>query len=276
MKMLKKRIENLGFFLWLTCVFYQTDLKHLRVYYFFLNVFLWITLHYIIDLNQNLDQILSSWLTQDFIVFCFIFLCCLELLAFSILIFLCRNSSLDEDFRVIFIWIFVFSLFVFIPVLFIFGSISENLYQKKDVLLQSYFHISNVERIMLYEEAYQVFQQIVKGFPHLNYLSLNELHYEFKVKVYSAVFIEANFSELFNNCYAAAPTRPRFVRAVLGSLELYWEQIQNPVFPTLSKKKSFLKLFEKCFILKTLMRGIFIHNRIDLLKKTIRLWHQNA
>lgn len=79
------------------------------------------------------------------------------------------------------------------------------------------------------EEAYTIFKQIVKDFPRLRYLSLSDPNYEFKVKVYYEVLTEANFTEYFNNCYAAAPSKRRFVHVVLESLKLYWEQIQTPV-----------------------------------------------
>lgn len=249
---LKKIIENTSFFYIGKCCFAMMSLSYLQVCYFFLNIFVGIPLYYIYNLNQNQNQIDSEWLNEQFTLNFFFIWFCLFLFVFSIWVFLLKNSSLDVDFCEVFTWIFLLTLFFLIPTLLIFGSISENLSLKKDLLFPETYKIPAVFRKMSFSEAETVFWEMAQTFLG-NMFQKNPQKFEFSSRIYFEVLKkDTNFVQCFQSAYALAPAKPKFVVAVFSNLELYWEQLENAVLPNTvwQKKNNFFNSWVEWFHFK--------------------------
>lgn len=212
---------------------YMTPLHYLRGCCFFLNILFVITLYYIYDLNQNLNQISSDWLNESLTFHAFVICFYGLIFFFEMWFFLWKIQSLEENSYALFAEIIFWSFVFLIPTALIFGLISGNLSLKKDLLFPEIFNISEVLRIMPKEEAEKIFWESTHKFPTLMF-EINPKNFRAISAGFSAMAQLEEYKEVFEKIYALAPTKEKFLANHEHYLKSFWEALD--VFVEASKE----------------------------------------
>lgn len=222
-----------------------SQLQRLRQIYLGLNIFFLWALSHIFYLDQNIEQILSTWFNNLFVLNAFIFFFLFEVLAFASLKYLFQIESLEQYLYNFFIRILLFGL-IFIPLFYLFWHVSTNLEQKKHILIEfpSFFQISPVSRRLSESEAYLYLNELRNIF--LNNKFVADVNFFLKKENFFSI---TSTPEFFRNCYQEAPCLMDFEPLLKNKFEVAWQEspLKTISIPNsdMNFSEKILRLFER-------------------------------